>query len=134
MKQAIIFGFLLLIMQSSIGQNLKDSIQITISLGTVFRQHGENLSPGQLLEIMKPYPEAYKEMNIAKGNSDAAFVIGFAGGLLVGYPIGALIAGGKMNWAIFGSGAGLICISIPFSSAYTDHAKKAVSFYNKDLK
>ncbi len=119
---------------SSYGQNKSDSIEIKKTLGTVFRQNGKNLTPGQLLDITQSNVEAYKEMKIAKSNYDAGFIFGFAGGFLVGWPVGTAVAGGKPNWTLAGIGAGLIVVSIPFSSAYTKHAKNAVKIYNSGLK
>jgi hypothetical protein len=119
---------------SSYGQNKSDSIEIKKTLGTVFRQNGKNLTPSQLLNITQSNTEAYKEMKIAKSNYDVGFVFGFTGGFLVGWTAGTAIAGGKPNWTLAGIGAGLIVVSIPFSTAYTKHAKNAVKLYNNGLK
>jgi hypothetical protein len=73
-------------------------------------------------------------MKIAKSNYDVGFVFGFSGGCLVGWPVGTAVAGGKPNWTLAGIGAGFIVVSIPFSSAYTKHAKNAVKIYNNGLK
>lgn len=118
---------------NSYGQNKSDSIEIKKALGTIFRQNGKNLTPRQLLDITQSNTEAYKEMKIAKSNYDIGSVFGFAGGFLVGWPLGTAIAGGEPNWTLAGIGAGLI-LSIPFSTAYTKHAKNAVNLYNNGLK
>lgn len=119
---------------NSYGQNKSDSIEIKKALGTIFRQNGKNLTPRQLLDITQSNTEAYKEMKIAKSNYDIGLVFGFAGGFLVGWPLGTAIAGGEPNWTLAGIGAGLILVSIPFSTAYTKHAKNAVNLYNNGLK
>jgi hypothetical protein len=116
------------------GQNTTDSITVKRTFGTVFQQHGENLTPGKLLEITQSNTEAYNEMKLAKSNYNAGYVIGFAGGALVGWPVGTALAGGDPNWTLAAVGAGLIVVSIPFSSAYIRHAKKAVSIFNSQLK
>lgn len=41
--------------------------------------------------------------------------------------------GGDPNWVLAGVGAGLIVVSIRFSSAYTKHARNAVNIYNSGL-
>jgi hypothetical protein len=134
MKWIIIILIFLMTVFNSYGQNKLDSIEIKKALGTVFRQNGKNLTPRQLLDITQSNTEAYKEMEIAKSNYDVGSVFGFAGGFLVGWTLGTAIAGGEPNWTLAGIGAGLIVVSIPFSTAYTKHAKNAVNLYNNGLK
>lgn len=90
--------------------------------------------PRLLLKITESNAEAFKEMKIAKSNSSVSNVFGIPGGFLVGWTLGTAIGGGKANWAVAGIGAGLIAISIPFSTAYSRHAKNAVRIYNDGLK
>ena len=52
---------------------------------------------------------------------------------MVGYPLGTAIAGGDTNWALAGIGAGLIGVSIPFSSATNKNARTAVELYNAEV-
>ncbi len=111
-----------------------EKIETKRSFGVVFLQNGKKLAPKQLLEITKSNPEAYREMKIAKSNYDIGSVIGFAGGFMVGWPLGTAIAGGEANWTVAGIGAGLILVSIPFSTKYSKHAKNAVEIYNDGLK
>ena len=129
----ILVGILILCVSQIFAQSQTDSIQIKKSLGTIFIQNGKKLTPKQLLEITKVNQEAYKEMKVAKSNHDIGSVFGFAGGFLVGWPLGTAIAGGEPNWALAGIGAGLIVMSIPFSSSYAKHAKNAVGIYNNGL-
>ena len=110
-----------------------NEIEIKQNIGVVFLQNGKKLTPKQLLEITKNNPEAYQEMKIAKSNYDIGSVFGFAGGFMVGWPLGSALAGGDPNWTIAGIGAGLIIISIPFSTKYSKHAKNAVGIYNNSL-
>ncbi len=114
-------------------QTRTDSIEIKKSFGTVFQQQSRNLTPKQLTDIVKNNPEAYKEMQQAKTNYAAATVFNYAGGFLIGYPLGTTLAGGKANWKLAGIGAGFLALSIPFTSGYTKHAGKAVTMYNKSV-
>jgi hypothetical protein len=52
---------------------------------------------------------------------------------MVGWPIGAAMAGGEPNWTMAGIGAGLIIISIPISLKFNKQAKQAVDIYNGGL-
>lgn len=116
------------------GQSISDSITVKRTFGTVFQQHGKNLTPRMLLDITQSNPEAHNEMKLAKNNFDAGYALGLAGGALVGWPVGTALAGGDPNWTIAAVGAGLIVVSIPFSSAYVKRAKKAASIFNSQLK
>jgi hypothetical protein len=134
MKKLIIAGLLLTIVYSLYGQNQPDSITTVNRLGPVFQQNGKNLTPGKLLTITESNPEAYSEMKIATNNYYGSMVFQLPGGFLIGYPIGTALAGGDPNWTLAAIGAGLVVVSIPFTSAYNKHAKNAVSIYNKGLK
>jgi hypothetical protein len=131
MKKIIILGLFLLSAFQLLAQSQQDTIEIKKTFfGTVFRQYGKNLTPRKLLQITSVNQEAYKEMKIAKRNFDIGSAIGFPGGMLIGWPIGTAIGGGKPVWALAGVGFGLSLISIPFNIAYVKHAKKAVRLYN----
>lgn len=134
MKKIIITALFLLSTYCIYGQNISDTIEVRKAMGVVFIQNGQKLAPRKLLEITSTNSEAYKEMKIAKSNYDAGSVFGFAGGFLVGWPLGTAVAGGEPNWTLAAVGAGLIVISIPFSTSYSKHAKKAVALYNNGLK
>jgi len=114
-------------------QNHNDSIEIKKTLGTVYLQKGKRLTPKQLMNITKANPEAYEEMKVAKTNYDVSVIFGFAGGFLVGWPLGTAIAGGDPEWTLAGVGAGLIIVSIPFTASYNKHARNAVNLYNHSL-
>jgi len=134
MKKSIIAGFLLTVFFTLNGQNQPYSITVKNRLGPVFQQNGKNLTPTKLLTITKSNQEAYSEMKIANKNYLASMVFQFPGGFLIGYPVGAALAGGDPNWTLAAIGAGLVVVSIPFISAYNKHAKNAVYIYNKGLK
>jgi hypothetical protein len=133
-KKAIIISVFLLSYFQLCAQSQSDSIEVRRGLGAVFSQNGKKLTPRQLLDITQANPEAYKEMKIAKSNYGVGNVFGFAGGLMVGWTLGTAMGGGQPNWTVAGVGAGLIGVSIPFSVAYTRHAKNAVRIYNDGLK
>lgn len=133
-KLLICSFFLTTALFSVSGQAPTDSITIKKSFGTVFLQHGKILTPKQLLKITKTVDEAYNEMKLAKNNFDAGSVIGFTGGAFIGWPIGTAIGGGEPNWTLAAVGAGLIVVSVPFTSAYKKHTIKAISIFNSRLK
>lgn len=128
----VLFTFFLITVNLS-GQASSDSIQVKKRLGPVFQQNGRNLTPRQLMNIMKINPDAYAEMKTANSNYVASMFFQLPGGFLIGYPLGTAIAGGDPNWTLAAIGAGLVVISIPLISGYNKHANQAVNIYNKGL-
>ncbi|ALJ00411.1 hypothetical protein DC20_17320 [Rufibacter tibetensis] len=114
-------------------QSPTDTIEVKKGFSPVFRQNGENLNLNQLMELTKSNPEAYKEMKIAKSKAGFVSALGYAGGFLVGYPLGTAIGGGKPNWSLAGIGAGVLALSLPFSSSFTKHTQNAIRIYNNGL-
>ena len=111
----------------------QNEIEIKQNLGVMFLQNGKKLTPKQLVEITKVNPEAYQEMKIAKSNHDIGSIFSFAGGFMLGWTLGSVLTDEEPNIAIAGVGAGLLIISIPFSTSYSKHAKNAVGIYNNGL-
>lgn len=126
----LFFALYVLITGQVLGQESTGPVEVREGFGTSFVQNGKKLSPKQMLNLMDVNPAAYKEMEAAKLNNDWATAFGFAGGFLIGWPLGTAIGGGEPNWTLAGIGAGLVVVSIPFSTAYKKHALKAVDMYN----
>ncbi len=101
--------------------------------GYKFTQDGKQLSMGALVKTMESNQEAFKLMKSAKASNSAASVLGFAGGFLIGWPIGTALGGGEPNWTLAGAGTGLIAIGLPFSSQAKNKSKQAVELYNASL-
>jgi hypothetical protein len=111
-----------------------DTIQIRKSGdGTRFVLNGKRLTPRQLSIVTRSNPATHAEMKIARSNHAMGSILSFAGGFLAGYQLGTLIRGGEPNWVAAGAGVGLIGLSLPLSSGYTRHARKAVQLYNAGL-
>jgi hypothetical protein len=133
MKFIFTSAFIFLLVASNFAQT--DSIRMTkVFGGYKYFQNNQGLTVKQLGIALEANPEASKLFQQAKPNGTAATIFGMAGGFLVGWPIGTAIAGGKPSWELAGIGAGLIVISIPFSSAFNKKTKEAVSIYNQGNK
>jgi hypothetical protein len=101
------------------------------SLGGVrFELDSVTISPKQVLDVMYYTDKPYKEFKKAKMNYGIAGVLGFTGGIMLGFPIGTAIAGGKPEWLLAAGGAAVILTSIPFSIAFKRRARNAVDLYN----
>jgi hypothetical protein len=98
--------------------------------GYSFTQDGKPLSMKVMLQTLEPNQAAFDLMKKAQANNTLASIIGFAGGSLIGWPIGTAIGGGKPNWKLAGIGAGLVVIGIPISSTANKQAKQAIDLYN----
>jgi len=113
------------------GQISTDSVSMKkVFGGYQFYQGEKRLNMNQLVKTMEPNEQAYKLIKSAQSTKTIASIIGFAGGFMVGWPIGTAIGGGEPNWTIAGIGAGLIVISIPISQKFNKQAKQAVDTYN----
>ncbi|MGV3560525.1 hypothetical protein [Larkinella arboricola] len=111
-----------------------DTIRIVKnSSGYHFYRKRKELKINQLQTLLKTNDQAYKYIKSAKSSGTLATTFAYAGGFLIGWPLGTLMGGGKPNWALAGVGAGLASISIPFSQSATKKAKKAVREYNSAI-
>lgn len=99
--------------------------------GVRFERDSLILSPKQVHAILEEQPEAFKQFKTARTNASIGSVLGFAGGLLIGIPIGTAIIGGDPEWGLALGGAALIVSSLPFNKAFQRHAEGALSIYNQ---
>ncbi|HEY5692242.1 MAG TPA: hypothetical protein VIS49_12340, partial [Cyclobacteriaceae bacterium] len=67
--------------------------------GYRFERDSVSISPKMVLSFMKANPQAYTKFRKAKTNLDAAGTLGFAGGVLIIFPLGTVIGGGNPEWA-----------------------------------
>lgn len=101
--------------------------------GYKFTQNGKKLTMGNLVKTMESNQQAFELIKKAQSNNTLASIIGFAGGGLIGWPIGTAVGGGDANWTLAGIGAGLIVVGIPIASSANKKAKQAVELYNSSL-
>ena len=101
--------------------------------GYQFTQDGNPMTIKNLVKTMESNQQAFELIKKAQSNTTLASILGFAGGGLIGWPIGTAIGGGDPEWALAGVGAGLIAVAIPISSSANKKAKQAVELYNSSL-
>lgn len=130
-KKPIIFLFGLIICISVFSQNSNDSIQI-IKIGTNYRyeQHGHLLNLQQMTQIMTTDKEAAKYLKSAKLSNGISVLLGYAGGFMIGYPIGRYIAGRGANLSMLAVGIGFVIVDIPVSIATKRNLFNAIHRYN----
>jgi hypothetical protein len=133
-KLAIILTLLAVGMTFMFGQTAVDSISVKQAFGGYqFYQGGKRLAMNQLVNTMKPNEQAYQQIKSAQSTYAMAMIVSYAGGFMVGWPVGAALGGGEPNWIMAGIGAGLIVVAIPISQRYYKKAKLAVGTYNSGL-
>lgn len=133
MRTTILF-FLLFTGVQGFSQAKEGQIDFVKSFwGYKFYHKGIPYSAGQIQGIMVTNPEAQQLMKQARGSNTVAGIIGFFGGSLMGWPVGAAIAGEDMDWGLFAAGAGLTAVSIPFSVSAVKKMKKSVETWNSSL-
>ena len=101
--------------------------------GYKYTQNGNHMTMRDLVKTMESNKQAFDLIKKAQSNNTLASIIGFAGGGLIGWPIGTAIGGGDANWTLAGIGAGLVAIGIPISLSANKKAKQAVELYNSSL-
>ncbi len=130
----LIISFLVIGTSNSYAQTQKDFITIKDVFGGYEFYQGEKiLDKSQLENTLKTNQEAYKQIESAQTSYTLAMACSYAGGFMVGWPLGTAIAGGDPNWLLAGIGAGLIVVSIPLNNSYYSTAKEAVETYNNGL-
>ena len=130
-KLAFIITILTLGLSNVFAQSENDSITMKkVFGGYQFYQGDKLLKVNQLVNVMKPNEQAYKQIKSAQSTYTMAMIFSYAGGFMIGYPLGTALGGGEPNWAMAGIGAGLIVVAIPISQSFNKKAKQAVETYN----
>jgi hypothetical protein len=128
----IIIAIALLLLCSATSQAQSDTITIRkTGFGTVYKRDGKTLSLNKLERIMVQDAEAERQYRKGKHVNTVGFILGFAGGFMIGAELGRAVGSGtSVNPVHIGIGAGLIGISIPFTSSAQKKIKGAVKTYN----
>lgn len=127
MRRVIFFLLAFLFTAFSYAQTESSDIRMKKSK---FYEGTRVLRPREVLTRMEIDPAAFKEFKRAKSNYDAAHVLGFVGGFLIGWPLGTALGGGDPQWGLAGGGAALLLASIPLNNGFKKHAQKALTIYN----
>lgn len=111
----------------------KDTTRIEHLRGSVFSHNGMQLTNPQLSGILRSNNQAFEYMEKANANLPGMYILSYAGGFMVGWPIGTAAAGGDPEWGLAAAGIGCILLAIPLANGYKKNALKAVEIYNNDL-
>ncbi|WP_192823544.1 hypothetical protein [Rufibacter sp. LB8] len=109
----------------------KEPLSVRSTFGSVMVTQGDKtLNLNEASQAFASHEPALQEFRKAKTNNTWATIMGGIGGALVGWPVGAALAGGEANWTLAGVGAGFIGISIPFTVKANKQTRNAVNLYN----
>ena len=111
----------------------KDTIEYQkAGAGYKYTLNNETLTLDKLEKTLQNNPTSIEYFNKAKSTKGIVTVLGYAGGFLIGYPLGTMMGGGKANWTMAAIGCGFIAIAIPIASGADKNILKAVQAYNMD--
>ncbi|MEE4198774.1 MAG: hypothetical protein V2I54_14135 [Bacteroidales bacterium] len=133
-KPTVLLTLLLVSLTFAFGQTATDPITMKKVFGGYQYYQGEKLlTMNQLIKTVKPNEKAYKQIKSAQSTYTAGMIFSYAGGFMIGWPLGTALAGGEPNWTIAGIGAGLLVLTIPITKSYHKKTTKAVDIYNSGL-
>lgn len=120
---------------SVFGQTKSDTITVKSSFGVCkIYQSGRQITLAQLATAVQSNDLAYKQVKKAQSTNVFSTIIGGAGAIMIGYPLGTSVAGGKANWTMFGIGVGLTIISFPIINKCIKQVHSSVDIYYDGLK
>ncbi|PQJ32424.1 hypothetical protein BST92_11020 [Nonlabens arenilitoris] len=129
MKTTVTLLLLVFNLIISQGQEIKK-----ISTGGYHYQLGDDfLNISDLDRVLESNKEAHRLLYDARQYRGISQILGFAGGALIGYQLGNLIAGKNFDNVQGFLGAGLIVIAIPINIKQTRKIDTAVDIYNSGL-
>src|SRR4030095_14771546 len=127
-KKNLLILILLFLGITGSGQIRGDSLWME---GSKIMWQGYEIYPAAARDMMYGTPEAFEFMKEARNKKAVANVFGFAGGFLIGFPIGQLIGGNdNPNWLLAAAGGGLIIGAMANYAGYKEQARQAISVYN----
>jgi hypothetical protein len=121
--------FLTLVIHTGI--QAQDIVMYKTFGGVRFERDSMVISPRQVQSILWEDALASEIFRKARVNSSVSAVLGFAGGVLIGIPVGTAIIGGDPEWGFALGGVGLIGISIPFNRVFQRKAQEALDIHNQ---
>ncbi len=132
-KSVIVFILIAFSISLSFAQS-SDSFTIKKSFGSYQIYKGEQvIRMNKVVKAFESNELAYLQIKSAQSTNTLSKIISYPGAFMIGWSLGAALAGGEPNWMIGGVGAGLLAISIPISISSAKKAQQAIDTYNSGL-
>lgn len=93
----------------------------------------KDLTMATFSTVVRNCPEAYRLYQQVKSNIGLVSVLSYAGGFLIGYPLGTMLGGGKPVWAMAAVGCGFLAIALPVAIHSDKVLLKAAMIYNNSV-
>jgi hypothetical protein len=103
--------------------------------GYIYTYQGERLRKlADFFPIMESSPEAVSRVKKSKTSRGIALGCAFAGGALIGWPLGQATGGAEdPNWVLAGVGGGLVVVGVVFGVRSDKQLRKGVDTYNESI-
>ena len=86
-----------------------------------------------LASVLQANPASFALFQESKTARTVGDILGYAGGFLIGYPLGVAITGREPNWIMAGVGLGLAVVSIPVTGSGNRKLRQAVELFNNGV-
>lgn len=110
---------------------LTDSLRYSRDTKKVY-QGTRKMTMDDLFLRMRPYPTTFKLIESARDCNFYSNIFAFAGGLPIGYAVVEKLLYNRTNWAVLGTGIGLVAISIPLDLRHKKQLQRAVLSFNTE--
>jgi uncharacterized membrane protein YfcA len=101
--------------------------------GYKFYEEGNLISKQQVMKLLQSNPEAIKIFKEGNANLAPASILGFAGGFMIGWPIGQSLGGKKdPNWGLAAGGLGLVIVGAVFEKSFKKKVNQSFDVYNNE--
>jgi len=136
MNKVLTIAILLIVgISTAFSQTTQDTIRIKkVFLGHEYYKYNKPIDINQIGTYIHSNQQAYKEFKSAQSTNTFAEILGYAGGFMVGWPLGTALGGGKPNWTMAGIGVGILAVGIPLSIHADTQLNEAVKKYNSGMK
>jgi len=129
MKNILLFFCLVLLFFQGFSQKSADTIEI--------RKHkyyyqGQTISHSTVVEILQTDRMAHRHVQNRNACAIPAYILGFVGGGLIGWPLGTYIGGGEPEWYLAGIGGGLVAVGLGIAIIGDAQMKKAIQVFNSN--
>lgn len=106
-----------------------DTTPIRIENGYYYQGRKE-LSKTNIYTLLQTNDLAYQKLKSAQSEQTVATILGYAGGFLIGWPIGTALSGKDANWTVAVLGGVLVGIAIPFARSANKQVRRGIDIYN----
>ncbi|MFM7853266.1 MAG: hypothetical protein ACKO96_15415 [Flammeovirgaceae bacterium] len=101
--------------------------------GYKFYEGGNLISKQQVMQLLQSNPEAIKLFKEGNANLVPAGIFGFAGGFMIGWPIGESLGGKKdPKWGLAAGGLALVVVGAVFEKSFKKKINHSFDVYNNE--